>query len=47
MLDINLPRYFEGGYSSAYFFDTDETDDKAFGACFLIHKGAHTCMTLA
>jgi len=30
--------YFEGGQSSVYFFNTDEKDSKAFGACFLIHK---------
>jgi len=30
--------YFEGGSSSVYFFNTDEKDSKAFGACFLVHK---------
>jgi len=30
--------YFEGGQSSVYFFNTDEKDSKAFGACFLVHK---------
>lgn len=38
LFDTYRKMYFEGGYSSAYFFDTDESDDKAFGACFLIHK---------
>jgi capping protein beta len=32
--------YFEGGYSSVYFFDTDDDSaaSNSFGACFLIHK---------
>jgi capping protein beta len=31
--------YFEGGTSSAYFFNTDEAESsESFGACFLIHK---------
>lgn len=38
LFDTYRKLYFEGGHSSAYFFDTDETNDKAFGACFLIHK---------
>jgi capping protein beta len=38
LFDVYRKLYFEGGYSSAYFFDTDENDDQAFGACFLIHK---------
>jgi capping protein beta len=38
LFDSYRKLYFEGGNSSAYFFDTDEKDDKAFGACFLIHK---------
>jgi len=31
-------QYFEGGFSSVYFFETEERDEKSFGACFLIHK---------
>jgi capping protein beta len=38
IFDIYRRQYFEGGHSSVYFFDTEEKDDKAFGACFLIHK---------
>lgn len=38
LFDTYRKLYFEGGHSSAYFFDTDENNDKAFGACFLIHK---------
>jgi capping protein (actin filament) muscle Z-line, beta len=38
IFDIYRRQYFEGGFSSVYFFDTEERDDKAFGACFLIHK---------
>jgi len=38
LFDTYRKLYFEGGHSSAYFFDTDESDDSAFGACFLIHK---------
>jgi hypothetical protein len=39
IFDIYRKQYFEGGYSSVYFFDTEAKDDKSFGACFLIHKG--------
>jgi len=46
LFDTYRKLYFEGGYSSAYFFDTDESDDKAFGACFLIHKDVDTEKTL-
>lgn len=38
LFDIYRKLYFDTGYSSAYFFDTDESDEKSFGACFLIHK---------
>jgi len=38
IFDVYRKMYFEGGYSSVYFFDTEERDDKAFGSCFLIHK---------
>lgn len=38
LFDVYRKMYFDTGYSSAYFFDTDENDDKTFGACFLIHK---------
>jgi len=30
--------YFEGGISSVYFFETDQSNQEAFGAAFLIHK---------
>jgi len=38
LFDIYRKLYFSSGYSSAYFFETDEKDDMGFGACFLIHK---------
>jgi len=38
LFDIYRKQYFDAGYSSVYFFDTEEKDDKSFGACFLIHK---------
>jgi capping protein beta len=38
IFDIYRKLYFEGGISSVYFFDTDEKDEKSFGATFLIHK---------
>jgi len=38
IFDVYRKLYFEGGVSSVYFFNTDEKDSKAFGACFLIHK---------
>jgi len=31
-------RYFDSGASSVYFFETQEDNDDAFGACYLIHK---------
>lgn len=40
VFDLYRKQYFETGISSVYFFNTDEKDDKGFGACFLIHKGA-------
>mgnify|MGYP000921618242 CR=1 FL=1 len=39
ILITRITSYFEGGFSSVYFFETDEKDENAFGACFLIHKG--------
>lgn len=38
LFDIYRKQYFETGYSSAYFFETDEEKEENFGACFLIHK---------
>jgi len=39
LFDIYRKLYFEGGYSSVYFFDTNEDKEtEGFGACFLIHK---------
>jgi len=38
IFDTYRKLYFEGGTSSVYFFNTDEKDNKSFGACFLIHK---------
>jgi capping protein beta len=39
VLDVYRKLYFEGGTSSAYYFETSEEEDsKDFGACFLIHK---------
>jgi len=39
LFDVYRKLYFdEGSHSSAYFFETSEKDDKAFGACFLVHK---------
>lgn len=38
LLEVYRKLYFDVGYSSAYFFQTDEKDDENFGACFLIHK---------
>jgi len=38
LLDFYRKAYFEGGHSSAYFFETDDKSTTAFGACFLIHK---------
>lgn len=38
LFDIYRKLYFTTGFSSAYFFETDEKDDMGFGACFLIHK---------
>lgn len=38
LFDIYRKLYFDTGYSSVYFFNTDEKEEKSFGACFLIHK---------
>ena len=38
IFDIYRKQYFEGGYSSVYFFETEEKSPTGFGACFLIHK---------
>jgi len=46
LFDVYRKLYFEGGYSSAYFFDTDEKDGDAFGACFLIHKDVESAKSL-
>lgn len=46
LFDTYRKLYFEGGYSSAYFFDTDEDNDKCFGACFLIHKDVEASKSL-
>jgi len=46
LLDIYRKQYFEGGYSSAYYFDTDEKSSTSFGACFLIHKDVPSVKTL-
>jgi capping protein beta len=46
LFDVYRKMYFEGGYSSAYFFDTDEKNDDAFGACWLIHKDVEQAQRL-
>jgi len=41
LFNIYRKLYFNGGFSSAYFFETDvdnDQNDSGFGACFLIHK---------
>eukprot|EP00457_Paulinella_chromatophora_P008166 gb/GEZN01008195.1/.p1 GENE.gb/GEZN01008195.1/~~gb/GEZN01008195.1/.p1 ORF type:complete len:286 (-),score=58.94 gb/GEZN01008195.1/:571-1428(-) len=38
LFDIYRKLYFEGGFSSVYFFETEEGDSGAFGSCWLIHK---------
>jgi capping protein beta len=38
LFDAYRKLYFEGGDSSAYFFETDDGGSDNFGACFLIHK---------
>lgn len=38
LLNVYRKQYFDGGVSSAYFFETDEKSQTDFGACFLIHK---------
>jgi len=38
VFDVYRKMYFESGYSSVYFFNTDEKEDSSFGACFLVHK---------
>jgi len=38
LFEIYRKLYFNSGYSSAYFFETDEKDEQGFGACWLINK---------
>jgi len=49
LFDIYRKMYFEGGYSSCYFFETNNDNDNnnnsidhGFGCCYLIHKDIHT-----
>lgn len=46
LFDVYRKLYFSGGYSSAYFFETDEKDDQGFGACYLIHKEVEQARSL-
>jgi len=46
LFDIYRKLYFEGGFSSVYFFDTDDKSQTGFGACFLIHKDVSPIKTL-
>jgi capping protein beta len=38
LFDAYRNLYFEGGNSSAYFFETDDSKANTFGACWLVHK---------
>lgn len=38
VFDAYRRAYFQTGYSSVYFFETNENDDTSFGSCWLIHK---------
>jgi capping protein beta len=38
IFDVYRKQYFDGGFSSVYFFETEKRDEKSFGSCFLIHK---------
>jgi len=38
IFDVYRNLYFQGGLSSVYFFETEEGNTDAWGACFLIHK---------
>jgi len=38
LFDVYRKLYFEGGFSSVYFFETEDKSASNFGACFLIHK---------
>lgn len=47
LFDVYRKLYFEeGSHSSAYFFETNEKDDKSFGACWLIHKDVQSSKSL-
>jgi len=47
LFDVYRKMYFEeGSHSSAYFFETNEKNDKGFGACFLIHKEVQSSKSL-
>lgn len=38
IFDVYRHLYFHGGFSSVYFFETEEGNTNAWGCCFLIHK---------
>jgi len=38
MFDVYRKLYFDSGQSSVYYFNTDDKEEKSFGATFLIHK---------
>jgi len=46
LFDVYRKLYFEGGFSSVYFFETDDKSPTSFGACFLIHKDVPVTKTL-
>jgi capping protein beta len=47
VFDVYRKLYFDTGYSSCYYFETDEkSDSENFGACFLIHKDVEPLKSL-
>lgn len=46
LFDIYRKLYFEGGFSSVYFFETEDGDSSSFGTCWLIHKDVPSAKAL-
>eukprot|EP01006_Ploeotia_vitrea_P043671 TRINITY_DN66762_c8_g3_i1.p1 TRINITY_DN66762_c8_g3~~TRINITY_DN66762_c8_g3_i1.p1 ORF type:complete len:304 (+),score=168.00 TRINITY_DN66762_c8_g3_i1:65-913(+) len=46
MFDVYRKLYFDTGYSSVYYFNTEEKEEDGFGCCFLIHKDVKSSANL-
>lgn len=46
LFDVYRKQYFDGGYSSVYFFETEDGGPESFGSCWLVHKDVPEQKTL-